>query len=142
MTPEEEQQKKEVAAVAAKIYPGRSLESLSDDEKRTLFRAYRNAKDLGQDITSIGTRMQRDATKQVGPSGITVNNPWEAAIGGAMTGYGLGMQKKANRDQASGREIAADMKVRQDAIDAEQRRREEEERNKFLERILAGGKFA
>ena len=130
-----------ISPIVEKQYPGRDWGDLSPEEQASIYKSFSGMRAAGENLQFQGARMQRDAGKTVGPSNIYVNNPWDSLVGGAMSGYGAGLQGRANKDEAAGRMTAADLKARQDALDAEQRRKDEEERRKFLQSIVAGGAF-
>ena len=137
-TPEEELQ--EIIVTAQKIYPGRTWDELSQEEKTAAFASYKGKRAMANNLVAQGSDMMAGAGKEVGPYNVYVNNPWESLAGGLMAGAGYGMQGKANRQEAQGREAMADLQTNRDARDREysdrQTEAEERRRREWLETIL------
>ena len=128
----EEEKLKEIVVTAARKYPGRDWGDLTTEEQAAVFTDVGLTRDMGQTLIAQGADMLAGAGKEVGPSNIYVNNPWEAAAGGVMSGLGYGMQSKARKTDELARGATSDMITRRDAIDeVERRRREEEERRRW-----------
>lgn len=138
----EEEQLQEIQVIAQRKYPGRTWEELSPEEQDAVFAAYEGQRAMANNLVAQGADMQAGAGKEVGPLNVYVNNPWESLVGGAMAGYGYGMQGKANKAERKGREAMADLQTNRDARDREyyDKRTAEEERKRreWLSSILGG----
>jgi len=136
----ENEELQEILVTAQRKYPGRSWDQLSEEERDAVFASYEGRRAMAGDLTAQGQATLQGATKRVGPSGITVNNPFEALAGGVMAGIGYGMQGRANREERMGREANADLITNRDARDRvyyDQRAAEEERRRReWLSQIL------
>ncbi|TXS96035.1 hypothetical protein FV139_00570 [Parahaliea maris] len=124
---------------AATMHPGRGWEQLSEEEKRAVFKNWEAQRDLGTEMTLA----PGPQGKRVGPSGLYVApNAWEIAADALQKGVGGYLVGRANRGERQGREAAADLLTRRDAIDAEvaaTRAAKEEEERKALRARLFGG---
>jgi len=125
-----------IQVIAQRKYPGRAISDLSEEEKKALFADYQSEKGLAADM--INTPMPQG--QRVGPSGIYVNNPWDALGAAAQRMAGGYMLGKTRKREAQGREAAADLQTRRDALDRQadisRSREEEERRQQWMSAIL------
>jgi hypothetical protein len=124
MKPEELE---EIKVLAKRKFPGRPLDALTPQEKKALLKDYATQRGSADFMAQAGQEMMSGATRRVGPSGITVNNPYESLFGGLMTGYGLGQRGKLAKEQAKGKAAAADLIEYRNAVDKAKDKEEEEQ---------------
>ena len=128
---EDEDKLREIQVTVARKYPGRGWDDLSEMERNAVL----GDVGISRDYAAAVFNTELPGVERVGR--VAAANHWNAAANAfnkALGGYMLGEARKEDR---LGRQAAADLLERRDAIDAVQREREEEEERRRRESLYS-----
>ena len=128
----QDEQLQEILVIAQRKHPGRTWNDLTEAEQDAVYADHKGRKSTAMDM--LNAPMPQG--QRVGPSGIYVENPWNA-IGAATQritgGYLLG---KANAAEKEGRKALAELQTRRDSLDRENANRQSAEDERYRQQML------